>query len=458
MITFRKKQIQCQKSHACCEDKRPCRRCTSLGIEDQCIDSERKKRGRKKKTEADNANTPTATSPDFIVDAKPSKTTKSRKKRNSTAHIEDIEEETDNHTKKVKYATATNHNNFTREESPSLSTPIQNISESPFNTRDGYTQEYQDSIPSFEPFNAVVQQQINQYQERQREEIMRQQIPVRQSTTPPLIHTPQSNGESEFVTNLLQELLTMKQRMEAHNEEIKRLKDQNRTLLEQLQMETHKHTSETRQSFNDLAFSYAYENAGMAMALITVNPPGQILSSNRAFSSLVSSLGLSNVKFAQDLLFNQPEIQTQTAQWFDCLNSKPHYTDNPTDLSYITVVRIATNNGGFHELFYHCSIICDNMGKPLYSLASVFLPHQSRQFQEYAMRTRNVYQAPPPPPMNGPPEPPPYYHNPPSNPNPAPYPPNPLHQISANALRRAPIPPTQPRIDYYPNQMSNYRQ
>ena len=401
---------------------------------------------------------------DFVLDAKPVKQPKTRKKRNS-APTEFAEEELVD-TKKIKYEIATNHNNFAREESPSLNTPVyQNIPDSPFSIgsigslgRDSFNQ---DSIPSFEPFNAVVQQQINQYQERQREEAIRQPIP-QQHVPPPQPTPPQFNNGihnedgGEFVTNLLHELLTMKQRMEAHNEEIKRLKDQNRSLLDQLQLETHKQGSDTRQSFNELAFSYAYENSGMAMAIITVNPPGQILSSNRAFLSLLSGLGLSNIKFAQDLLFNQPEIQTQQAQWFDCFNTKSsmHYSESSSDLSYISVVRIATNNGGFHELFYHCSIICDNVGKPLYSLATVFQPHQSRQFQEYAMRSsRSVYQPPPPPP-------PPqdnYYHNPiPPSPTPN-YPPNPLHQISANALRRPQTQISQPRMEYpYTNQM-NYR-
>lgn len=39
----------CQKSHSSCDDERPCRRCISKGLEDQCKDGIRKRRGRKMK-------------------------------------------------------------------------------------------------------------------------------------------------------------------------------------------------------------------------------------------------------------------------------------------------------------------------------------------------------------------------------------------------------------------------
>eukprot|EP00698_Gefionella_okellyi_P005646 TRINITY_DN1511_c0_g1_i1.p1 TRINITY_DN1511_c0_g1~~TRINITY_DN1511_c0_g1_i1.p1 ORF type:complete len:408 (+),score=69.41 TRINITY_DN1511_c0_g1_i1:1039-2262(+) len=48
---------RCKSAKTCCDDQRPCRRCTRLGVEDQCHDGEQRKPGRKRKipTVADDA-------------------------------------------------------------------------------------------------------------------------------------------------------------------------------------------------------------------------------------------------------------------------------------------------------------------------------------------------------------------------------------------------------------------
>eukprot|EP01117_Protostelium_nocturnum_P017289 TRINITY_DN7020_c0_g1_i1.p1 TRINITY_DN7020_c0_g1~~TRINITY_DN7020_c0_g1_i1.p1 ORF type:complete len:390 (-),score=115.93 TRINITY_DN7020_c0_g1_i1:34-1203(-) len=40
--------VQCQKNHTSCDNKRPCKRCTTKGMADQCVVAEGKIRGRKK--------------------------------------------------------------------------------------------------------------------------------------------------------------------------------------------------------------------------------------------------------------------------------------------------------------------------------------------------------------------------------------------------------------------------
>jgi hypothetical protein len=52
-IPQKRKQVRvactnCRHSHACCSESRPCDRCNELGLD--CVASEIKKRGRKKKT------------------------------------------------------------------------------------------------------------------------------------------------------------------------------------------------------------------------------------------------------------------------------------------------------------------------------------------------------------------------------------------------------------------------
>lgn len=51
--TIKRKQVKkacqhCRRSHTSCEDKRPCKRCIKLGLEDTCVDAVTKKRGRKR--------------------------------------------------------------------------------------------------------------------------------------------------------------------------------------------------------------------------------------------------------------------------------------------------------------------------------------------------------------------------------------------------------------------------
>jgi PAS domain-containing protein len=471
----RKACTNCQKAHACCEDRRPCRRCTSMGLADQCIDSERKKRGRKKKSELEALKAASNVNSDFVIDTAQSKpkNPKPRKKRSSES--EEGTNQNANETKKIKYVMS----NYSPETSNSASLPQQlsTPAGSPFLRNDQmyppveFTENkpmpaphITHNEPSFDAFNSmpIVQQQHMMSQEyRQREEVLRQQQQISSAQVSPNVQYTQNaissqGGDSEFVTKLLQELHSMKQRMESHSEEIKGLKTQNQILLEQLQLETHKHSAETKQNFDDLAFSYAYDNAGLAMAIITVNPPGQIISCNKSFSKLMGSMGISHVKFAQDMLYNQVEQNNHSSQWYDCYNARMNdnrgiFNEADSDqFAYSSVARVVTGNGGCQELFYHCSIVCDNTGKPIYSLACVFQSHQSRQFQDYIMRNRN-YQSE----MSNV-----YGHNLNNTNTPVGGFTNPLHQISANSVRRAPQgilqPQMQQRVDY--NNPVNYRQ
>ncbi|KAL9641704.1 hypothetical protein ABK040_007382 [Willaertia magna] len=83
----RKACEHCKKSHACCEDKRPCKRCTSLGLE--CFDLPSKKRGRKRKfngQQPPNTNSTASTTPQegTLILSKPTNTTSSTTKTTVT--------------------------------------------------------------------------------------------------------------------------------------------------------------------------------------------------------------------------------------------------------------------------------------------------------------------------------------------------------------------------------------
>jgi len=45
--------VNCRKSHACCDDARPCQRCVKLGLQDLCEDVKHEKRGRKRRVTND---------------------------------------------------------------------------------------------------------------------------------------------------------------------------------------------------------------------------------------------------------------------------------------------------------------------------------------------------------------------------------------------------------------------
>jgi PAS domain-containing protein len=59
----------CRKAHACCDEQRPCQRCINLGVIDECKDAENKKRGRKRRVDGEQTESPPFGGPnlDFTV-------------------------------------------------------------------------------------------------------------------------------------------------------------------------------------------------------------------------------------------------------------------------------------------------------------------------------------------------------------------------------------------------------
>jgi hypothetical protein len=438
----RKACVNCQKAHACCEDKRPCKRCLNMGVPEQCIDTERKKRGRKKKSEIEatingSSQNKDGTYTEHDTPTSPATTQSSTSRRSSRARMKrfvgierelsdgeaDLLEqcEEDNSTrltnqKKTKYEEPTEPK-YDDTQQILLRTPTPILHTSPFSDN-AFSRHEPAQFPSDDTFTTpsantpdydTIHQQLQiQVDHRHREDVRTRQQLSHHSPSHSVMQELQSasigGNQSEFVQKLLLELQTMKQRMESHSEEIKGLKAQNQMLLEQLTLETYKHAAQTKLNFDDLAFSYAYDNAGLAMAIISVSPPGQLLSSNKAFAKLLSSMNLRNIKYAQEMFFNQNDVNSHSGQWYDCYNAymrkigDRQYFNSGTQekmdepISYMATARVSMGSGTYQDLSYNCSIICDNNKKPLYSLVCICLQVQSRQFQEPPLVPMNYNQ------------------------------------------------------------------
>jgi hypothetical protein len=445
----RKACVNCQKAHACCEDQRPCKRCVTMGIDDQCFDAERRKRGRKKKSDIEALNSTTIESNDKSSDesAAITSTRRSSRQRNSKKisdavqnEIEDLEEpvvDQEPHNKKRKNKAPQHPSKkmkleepkpdldeewgLDEEDSPILQDMQQSFEQTYPPLDDEFDDEFDDNIliPTETNISSMSDfDDLNLMNTLESKQVKHTEVkPNNNVQTSPAgnlvnhIHSASNGNQFEFVQKLLLELQHMKQRMESHTEEVKGLKAQNQALLEQLAMETYKQNVQTKVSFNDLAFSYAYENAGLAMIITSIG--GRILSYNKACMKLLTVLNKSHIKYAQELLYNPNDVSGHSVQWRDCYNtnmtrlvsshtlmldqnassSNTDNTQSDEPISYVSTARLVSPNDGiYQDLSYHCSIICDNNKKPLYSLTCVFMPTQNKQYQEQQVRLTNLQQ------------------------------------------------------------------
>jgi PAS domain-containing protein len=402
----------CRRAHACCDDNRPCRRCVTNKIEEKCFDAERKKRGRKKKSEIE-AIEKADSSDDAVVPAATSR--RSARTRNSKRVIEetdDLEDEDYEDTIKKQKTKPTHKkakieqnddDDWDPEENEQSIIEEQNIP--PLDDDETFENgllvgDHEHDISDFDSFSMM--------------DAYTKDEPTPPNTAEGVITQIQSAAASvnsnqiEFVQKLLQELQQMKQRMESHTEEIKGLRTQNQQLLEQLAMETYKHNAQNTVGFNGLAFSYAFENAGVAMIITATG--GRILSYNKAFSKLFSMNNRSNMKYAYELLTDQNDVKIHTKQWSECYNTnlkqivgsfssdqakQQELLEEP--ISYVSTARTVAEFRG--DIPYHCSIICDNNKKPLYSFTCIFIQskdisQQANIAQNYRMNLHSLFNQP----------------------------------------------------------------